>query len=122
MFTRYHGFQAFRDSFVLSLISAPITALLSMIISYLVVKRKFKSKGFIEAVSMLAMAVPGTVLGVGYIRGFSNGVVNRGLMQGLYGTGLILIIVFVVPLPAHRYAKRYLRPAADRQVHRGVGL
>ena len=96
VFTRYHGFQAFRDSFVLSLISAPITALLSMIISYLVVKRKFKSKGFIEAVSMLAMAVPGTVLGVGYIRGFSNGVFNTGFLQGLYGTGLILIIVFVV--------------------------
>lgn len=62
VFTRYHGFQAFRDSFVLSLIAAPITALLSMIISYLVVKRKFKAKGFIEAVSMLAMAVPADVL------------------------------------------------------------
>ena len=96
VFTRYHGFQAFRDSFVLSLISAPITALLSMIISYLVVKRKFKSKGFIEAVSMLAMAVPGTVLGVGYIRGFSGGLFHSGFLQGLYGTGLILIIVFVV--------------------------
>lgn len=96
VFTRYHGLQAFRDSFVLSLISAPITALLSMIISYLVVKRKFKSKGFIEAVSMLAMAVPGTVLGVGYIRGFASGVFNTGFLQGLYGTGLILIIVFVV--------------------------
>ena len=96
VFTRYHGFQAFRDSFLLSLISAPITALLSMIISYLVVKRKFKSKGFIEAVSMLAMAVPGTVLGVGYIRGFAGGVFHTGFLQGIYGTGLILVIVFVV--------------------------
>ena len=96
VFTRYHGLQAFRDSFVLSLISAPITALLSMIISYLVVKRKFKAKGFIEAVSMLAMAVPGTVLGVGYIRGFAGGVFNTGFLQGLYGTGLILSLVFVV--------------------------
>ena len=96
VFSRYHGLQAFRDSFVLSLISAPITALLSMIISYLVVKRKFRAKGFIEAVSMLAMAVPGTVLGVGYIRGFSGGLFHTGLMQGLYGTAAILIIVFVV--------------------------
>lgn len=96
VFTRYHGFQAFRDSFMLSLIAAPITALLSMIISYLVVKRKFKSKGFIEAVSMLAMAVPGTVLGVGYIRGFAGGVFHTGFLQGIYGTGLLLIIVFVV--------------------------
>ena len=96
VFTRYRGLQAFRDSFVLSLIAAPITALLSMIISYLVVKRKFKSKGFIEAVSMLAMAVPGTVLGVGYIRGYSGGIFHTGVLQGLYGTGAILVIVFIV--------------------------
>ena len=96
VFTRYRGLQAFRDSFVLSLIAAPITALLSMIISYLVVKRKFKAKGFIEAVSMLAMAVPGTVLGVGYIRGYSGGIFHTGFLQGLYGTGIILVIVFIV--------------------------
>ena len=114
VFTKYKGLQAFRDSFVLSLIASPITALLSMIISYLVVKRKFKAKGFIEAVSMLAMAVPGTVLGVGYIRGFSGGLFHsnnwnifaeggalhglfpNGLLGGIYGSAAILIIVFVV--------------------------
>ena len=96
VFTRYRGLEAFTDSFVLSLIAAPITALLSMIISYLVVKRKFKAKGFIEAVSMLAMAVPGTVLGVGYIRGYSGGIFHTGFLQGLYGTGAILVIVFIV--------------------------
>ena len=93
---KYSGLKAFRDSFVLSLIASPITALFSMIISYLVVKKKFHSKGFIEFVSMLAMAVPGTVLGVGYIRGFANGVFKTGFLQGLYGTGAILVIVFIV--------------------------
>ena len=96
VFSKYKGLKAFKDSFLLSLVAAPVTALLSMIISYLVVKRKFKAKGFIEAVSMLAMAVPGTVLGVGYIRGFSGGVFHTGFLQGIYGTGLILVIVFVV--------------------------
>ncbi len=96
VFTRYKGFKAFKDSFVLSLIASPITALLSMIISYLVVKRTFRGKGFIEAVSMLAMAVPGTVLGIGYIRGFSAGVFRTGFLQSIYGTGVILVIVFIV--------------------------
>lgn len=96
VFTKYHGFQAFRDSFLLSLIAAPITAILSMIISYFVVKRNFRTKGFIEAVSMLAMAVPGTVLGVGYIRGFSGGIFHTGVLQGIYGSAAILIIVFIV--------------------------
>lgn len=90
------GLKAFTDSFVLSVIASPITALLSMIISYLVVKKKFRGKGFIEFVSILAMAVPGTVLGVGYIRGFAGGVFHSGFLQGLYGTGAILVIVFVV--------------------------
>ena len=96
VFTRYKGLKAFRDSFLLSLIAAPVTALLSMIISYLVVKRKFRAKGFIELVSMLAMAVPGTVLGIGYIRGFAGGMFHTGFLQGIYGTGVILVIVFVV--------------------------
>ena len=96
VFEKYKGFKAFRDSFLLSMASAPITALLSMIISYLVVKRKFKAKGFIEFVSMLAMAVPGTVLGIGYIRGFVNGVFGTGFLSGIYGSAAILIIVFVV--------------------------
>ena len=96
VFEKYKGFKAFKDSFLLSLASAPITALLSMIISYLVVKRKFRAKGFIEFVSMLAMAVPGTVLGIGYIRGFVNGVFGTGFLEGIYGSAAILIIVFVV--------------------------
>ncbi len=96
VFVKYNGLKAFRDSFILSLISAPITALLSMIISYLVVKKKFKAKGFIEAVSMLAMAVPGTVLGVGYIRGFASGIFHSGVLQGIYGSAVILVVVFVV--------------------------
>ena len=93
---KYNGLKAFKDSFVLSFIASPITAFLSMVISYLVVKRKFRAKGFIEFVSILAMAVPGTVLGVGYIRGFANGLFRSGILQGIYGTGVILVIVFVI--------------------------
>ena len=44
---KYSGLKAFKDSFLLSVIAAPITALLSMVISYLVVKKKFRSKGVI---------------------------------------------------------------------------
>jgi iron(III) transport system permease protein len=79
-----------------SLIAAPITALLSMIIAYLVVKKKVPGRGIIEFLSMLAMAVPGTILGVGFIRGFVKGFFHTGWMQGLYGTIWIIIIVFIV--------------------------
>ena len=90
------GYKVFLDSIWLSLIASPITALFSMIIAYLVVKRNFTGKGFMEFAAMLAMAVPGTVLGVGFIRGFNSGLFHTGLMEGLYGTGAILVIVFIV--------------------------
>ena len=91
-----NGYKVFLDSIWLSLIASPITAFISMIIAYLVVKRKFTGKGFMEFIAMLAMAVPGTVLGVGFIRGFNSGIFHSGFMQGLYGTGAILVIVFIV--------------------------
>lgn len=90
------GYRVFTDSMLLSLIASPITAFLSMMIAYLVVKRKFIGKGAMEFTAMLAMAVPGTVLGVGFIRGFNSGFFHTGFLQGLYGTGAILVIVFIV--------------------------
>ena len=96
VFNLYRGAQAFTDSFIMALIAAPLTALLSMIISYLVVQKKFALKGYIELSSMLAMAVPGTVLGVGFIRGYANGLFHTGALQFIYGTTAILIIVFIV--------------------------
>lgn len=90
------GYRVFTDSMLLSIIAAPVTALLSTMIAYLVVKRKFAGKGLMEFVAMLAMAVPGTVLGVGFIRGYNSGLFHSGIMQSLYGTGAILVIVFIV--------------------------
>lgn len=90
------GYRVFTDSMLLSAIASPITAFLSMIIAYLVVKRKFFAKGVMEFVAMLAMAVPGTVLGVGFIRGYNSGLFHSGILSSLYGTGAILVIVFIV--------------------------
>ncbi len=64
---------------MLSLIAAaPITALLSMIISYLVVKRRFRGRGFYrEAIHAGRLQSSCTVLGCWLsIRGFSSGVMH----------------------------------------------
>ena len=89
------GMQPFWDSLKLSLIAAVITAFVSTIIAYLVVKRKFFGKGLMEFVTMFAMAVPGTVLGIALLRGYITGIFNSGHMV-LAGTGAILVIAFVV--------------------------
>ena len=93
---RYDGLKAYEDSLILSLIAAPCTAVLSMILSALVSGRRGGMTGFLEFVPLLAMAVPGTILGVSYIRGFSAGVFNTGFMQGLYGSWMILVLVLIL--------------------------
>ena len=89
------GLQPFWDSMRLSLIAAFITSFMSMIIAYLVVKRKFFGRAVIEFVTMFAMAVPGTVLGIALLRGYITGIFNSGHLV-LAGTGTILVIAFVV--------------------------
>ncbi|MBP3737371.1 MAG: iron ABC transporter permease [Lachnospiraceae bacterium] len=90
------GLKAFGNSFELALIAAVITSFFSMLIAYLVARRRFPGRHAIEFVSMIAMAFPGTVLGVAYIRGFVTGVFHTGFLQGLYGSAAILVIVFVI--------------------------
>lgn len=91
-----------------------------MIISYLVVKKKFALRGFIEfCVSMLAMAVPGTVLGVGYIRGFASGLFHTGVMQWFYGSAVLLVVVFIVRSLPTGTRSGISALGTDRQVHRG---
>ena len=89
------GMQPFWDSMRLSLIAAFITSFMSMIIAYLVVKRKFIGRSIIEFVTMFAMAVPGTVLGIALLRGYITGIFNSGHLV-LAGSGAILVIAFVV--------------------------
>ena len=87
--------KPFTDSLWLSFVSACITSVLSMIIAYLIVKRKFVGKRFMEFATMFAMAVPGTVLGIAMLRGFITGVFHSGFLV-LVGTSAILIIAFVI--------------------------
>lgn len=79
-----------------SLVAAFITAAISMLVAFLVVKKKFIGKGLMEFVSMLAMAVPGTVLGIGFVIGFVNGFFETGFLQFIYGNMAIIIIIFIV--------------------------
>lgn len=84
------GFEAVKDTTLLSAIATPITGVLGMIIAFLIVRKKFFGRGFIEFTSLLAMAVPGTVIGIGYVSAYNT----KPLV--LTGTAAIIIISFVV--------------------------
>jgi len=83
------GFDTIKDTLIVALISTPISGILGMLIAFLVVRRSFPGKGVIEFSSILNFAVPGTVVGIGYILAFNQ----RPLL--LVGTLTILILNFV---------------------------
>lgn len=84
------GLNPIKDTTLLSIYATPITGLLGMIIAFLIVRKKFIGRSFIEFTSLLAMAVPGTVLGLGYINAYNT----KPLV--LTGTAFIIVIAFIV--------------------------
>lgn len=83
------GWQVFWTSARLSAYAAIPSTLLGFLIGYLVTRVEFPGKSALEFGSMLSFAVPGTVMGIGYILAF-----NQGALL-LTGTEVILILAFV---------------------------
>jgi iron(III) transport system permease protein len=81
------------DSVFLSSIATPITGILGMFISYLIIRKKFIGRGLMEFISMLTFAVPGTVVGIGYILAFNQKSVLLPFI--LTGTAWIIIILLI---------------------------
>ena len=73
----------------LSGIAAPMTAVVGLLIAYLLARTEFKGRNLFEFVALLAFAIPGTVLGVSYILAFNVPPVE------LTGTGLIIVLCFM---------------------------
>jgi len=83
------GLKPILDTTWLSLISMPITGILGMVIAFLIVRKKFFGRGLIEFSSLLSMAIPGTVIGVGYVLAY-----NKEPLV-LTGTATIIVLSFV---------------------------
>jgi iron(III) transport system permease protein len=83
------GGDTIKDTLIVALLSTPISGILGMLIAFIVVRLSFPGKGTLEFGSILNFAVPGTVVGIGYILAF-----NRPPMV-LIGTLSILVLNFV---------------------------
>lgn len=83
------GWQVFWTSTRLSAYAAIPSTLLGFLIGYLVTRVEFPGRSVLEFSSMLSFAVPGTVMGIGYILAF-----NLGPLL-LTGTEVIIILAFV---------------------------
>lgn len=83
------GRNAIRGTLTIASISTPISAVFGMVIAFLVVRKIFPGKRVMEFISLLSFAVPGTVIGIGYILAF-----NKPPLL-LTGTLTILVLNFV---------------------------
>ena len=83
------AWPSFITTVELALIAMPITAALGILTAYLLDRIRFRGRGLFEFATMMSFAIPGTVIGIGYILAF-----NVGPLQ-LTGTGTIIIAAFV---------------------------
>lgn len=84
------GLSSVVDTLIIAIISTPISGLLGMIVAFIVVRRAFPGKQLLEFGSILSYAVPGTVVGIGYILAFN------APPFVLTGTLAILVLCFVL--------------------------
>lgn len=66
------GVEAILDTTFLSVLATPFAAILGMITAWLVVRKKFTGKDILDFTSNLGGAVPGTILGIGFILAFNK--------------------------------------------------
>lgn len=64
------GLNAILATTFLSAVATPLAGLIGMVIAYLVVRRTFAGRELLDFTSNLGGAVPGTILGIGYIVAF----------------------------------------------------
>ena len=83
------GWESIKDTLVIAFTSTPLSALLGMTIAFLIVRKRFPGKGAMDFLSLLSFAVPGTVIGIGYIFAFNTPPFL------LTGTLAILVLNFV---------------------------
>lgn len=83
------GADTIKDTLAIAVVSTPISGLLAMVTAFLVVRKRFPGRGCLELISLLNFALPGTVVGIGYILAF-----NQPPLL-LTGTMQILLACFV---------------------------
>lgn len=84
-----YNWKYIKDTLLLACIATPLCGILGIMIAYLVARKQFPARRLMEALSLLTFAVPGTVVGIGYLLAFNQ----KPFL--LTGTALIIILVFV---------------------------
>jgi iron(III) transport system permease protein len=66
------GYDAIIKTSMMALIATPIAGILGMVLAWLIVRKVRRGREFIDFLGMLGLAVPGTVLGIGFAITFND--------------------------------------------------
>jgi len=83
------GGQTIIDTLMLSAIATPIAGALGLLIAFLVVRKRFFGRKFLDTLAIFPFALPGTAVGIGYVLAFNEAPLL------LTGTAFIIILAFV---------------------------
>lgn len=84
------GRKALVDTTFLAAVAMPIAGIFSMIIAFLIVRKKFPGKKLLQGLVLLPFSIPGTLLGISYVIAFNKPPIM------LVGTAAIIIINFII--------------------------
>jgi len=99
-----YGVEAVTDTVLLAGIATPIAGLIGVIIAFLVVRGRFFGRGALDFGTMLGLAVPGTVFGIGYLLAFNTPTEVGGVTifpkltggAGVLGGAVAIVLVYIV--------------------------
>ncbi|HQY97689.1 MAG TPA: iron ABC transporter permease [Phycicoccus sp.] len=120
------GSDAMFTTTILALIATPIAGILGMLIAWLVVRKLKRTAGLMDFVGMMGLAVPGTVIGIGYAIAFNTPTIFGGRQwfpavaggSAIFGGAMAIVMVFVArSLPSGQRsgiaALQQINPAID---------
>jgi iron(III) transport system permease protein len=99
-----YGTKAVTDTTLLSALATPLAGLLGVVIAFLVVRGRFVGRGGLDFGTMLGVAVPGTILGIGYLLVFNVPLQVAGITiipkltggAAVLGGALAILLVYIV--------------------------
>ncbi len=99
-----YGIEAVSDTVLLAGIATPLAGVLGVVLAFLVVRSRFWGRGALDFTTMLGVAVPGTVFGIGYLLTFNTPTEVGGITifpkltggAGLLGGAVAIVLVFIV--------------------------
>ncbi|MGH8933067.1 MAG: ABC transporter permease [Egibacteraceae bacterium] len=89
------GREAIADSLVLALAAMPLAGLAGLLLAFAVTMRRFPGRRVVDFASVVGVAIPGTVVGIGLILAFNQPSLG-GLVPRLTRTAAIIVFALTV--------------------------